>query len=263
MTNFLKLHSTYENKAVRILLKEFRKMSAKIPFDVLTKDNAESVIKLTINNEELNKALFKVHLTIGKSYGNMEARRFRREIKKWKPLPLFNEAFQRYLLKYYADFGGENITLLTDTYVQAVVSEIRKATFENETVIQMRDRIFKTVNSPNFYKWQALRIARTETTFAMNSAKQIAGEVSGLVMEKVWISVFDNRTRSYAKGDNFDHLEMNGKTVLLNEYFNVGGEKMAFPGDKSSASAGNIINCRCTWNARARRDANGNLIFTD
>lgn len=255
--NFLKLHSTYENKAVRILLKEFRRMSGKIPFDALTKDNAESVIKLTINNEELNKALFKVHLTIGKSYGNMEARRFRREIKRWKPLPLFNEAFQLFLLNYYKEFGGENITLLTETYVQAVVSEIRKATFENETVIQMRDRIFKTVNKPNFYKWQALRIARTETTFAMNSAKQIAGEVSGLVMEKVWISVLDNRTRD-------DHAFMNGKTVLLNEMFDVEGEKLSFPGDKlNGASARQLINCRCTWNSRARRDANGDLIFTD
>ena len=256
MTNFLKLHSTYENKALRILLKEFRRMSAKIPFEALTKDNAENVIKITINNEELNKALFKVHLTIGKSYGNMEARRFRREIKKWKPLPLFNEAFQRYLLKYYADFGGENITLLTDTYVQAVVSEIRKATFENETVIQMRDRIFKTVNSPNFYKWQALRIARTETTFAMNSAKQIAGEVSGLVMEKVWIAAIDDRTRP-------EHIEANGKAVPLNEPFIVGGERLMYPGDKSSASAANLVNCRCTVGNRAKRDADGNLIWTD
>ena len=257
MTNWLKLHSTYENKAVRILLKEFRRMSGKIPFDALTKDNAESVIKLTINNEELNKALFKVHLTIGKSYGNMEARRFRREIKKWKPLPLFNEAFQLFLLKYYKEFGGENITLLTETYVQAVVSEIRKATSENETVIQMRDRIFKTVNKPDFYKWQALRIARTETTFAMNSAKQIAGEVSGLVMEKVWIAAVDSRTRQ-------EHLDANGKAVPLNEPFIVGGEKLMFPGDKlNGASAGNLVACRCTVGNRARRDANGDLIFTD
>ena len=232
-------------------------MSGKIPFEALTKDNAESVIKLTVNNEELNKALFKVHLTIGKSYGNMEASRFRREIKKWKPLPLFNEAFQLFLLNYYKEFGGENITLLTETYVQAVVTEIRKATFENETVIQMRDRIFRTVNKPNFYKWQALRIARTETTFAMNSAKQIAGEVSGLVMEKVWIAAVDSRTRQ-------EHLEANGKAVALNEPFIVGGEKLMFPGDKlNGASAGNLIACRCTFGNRARRDANGDLIFTD
>ena len=42
--NFLKLHATYENKALRILLKEFRKMSAKISFDALTKENAEAII---------------------------------------------------------------------------------------------------------------------------------------------------------------------------------------------------------------------------
>ena len=61
-------------------------------------------------------------------------------------MPLFNEAFQNFLLAYYAEFGGAEIKLLTDTFITAVVEEIRKATYENETVVQMRDRIYKTVN---------------------------------------------------------------------------------------------------------------------
>src|SRR5690606_18759814 len=132
---------------------------------------------------------------------------------------------QLFLINYYKEFGGKNIKLLTDTYVDAVVAEIKKATFENETIIQMRDRIFKTVNKPNFYKWQALRIARTETTFAMNQAAQISGEVSGIEMEKVWITAIDGRERD-------THREVNGKAVPLNGFFDVGGEKMAFPGDR-------------------------------
>ena len=73
--NFLKLHATYENKALRILLKEFRKMSAKISFDALTKENAEAIIPFAIDNKAMQEALFKVHYTIGKSYGNLEARK--------------------------------------------------------------------------------------------------------------------------------------------------------------------------------------------
>ena len=238
-------------------------MSGKISFDLITKDNAENIVRLTVNNAELEKAMFKVNLTIGLSYGNLEARKFRREIKKLKPLPLFSEAFQKYLLDFYKREGGDRITLVTETYVKEIVKEIEKATELNETVMQMRDRIFKAVNRPDYYKWQALRVARTETTFSMNAAKQIAGEVSGLVMEKVWIAVIDSRVR-----DN--HAYLNGKTVLQNEYFTVGGLKLKFPGDKEGDgnhsvrdSAKELINCRCTYGYRAKRDANGDLIFTD
>lgn len=255
--NFLKLHATYEKKALRILLKEFRKMSAKISFDALTKENAEAIIPFAIDNKAMQEALFKVHYTIGKSYVNLEARKLRQEVKKFKPLPLFNEAFQNFLLAYYAEFGGAEIKLLTATFITAIVEEIRKATYENETVVQMRDRIFKKVNSPNFYKWQALRIARTETTFAMNRAKLISGEVSGLTMEKYWIAKIDSRTRD-------QHAYMNGKKVGQNELFDVGGEKMLHPGDRlNGASGSNLVNCRCTFGYRAKRDSNGQLIWND
>lgn len=240
-----------------MLLKEFQALGKKIPYDILTPVNAEGVIGLTLNESGLEKALFKVHMTIGKSYGNLEARRYRKEIKKFKPLPLFNEAFQLFLIQYYKDFGGENISLLTDTYIKSVVQEIISSTAENETLIKMRNRIYKTVNSPTFYKWQALRIARTETTFAMNSAKQISGEVSGLTMEKVWVTAVDGRERE-------SHRQASGKSVLQKDFFIVGGEKMAFPGDRmNGASAGNLINCRCTFGYRAKRDAEGNLMWTD
>lgn len=240
-----------------MLLKEFQALGKRIPYAILTPDNAENVIGLAVTEAGLEKALFKIHLTIGKSYGNLEARRYRREIKKFKPLPLFNEAFQLFLINYYKEFGGESIKLLTETYIQSVVSEIIKGTVENETVIQMRNRIFRTVNKPDFYKWKALRIARTETTFAMNQAAQISGEVSGVVMEKVWITAIDGRERD-------SHRNASGEAVPLNGFFNVGGEKMAFPGDKlNGASAGNLVNCRCGSGNRAKRDANGELIFID
>lgn len=254
---FAKLHNTYERKALRMLLKEFQALGKKIPYEVLTPENAEGLIQLTLNEAGLEKALFKIYMVIGKSYGNLEARRYRkfREQKKFKPLPLFNEAFQLFIINYFKEFGGENITLLSETYIQAVVNEIIKGAAENETVVQMRDRIFKTVNKPNFYKWQALRIARTETTFAMNQAAQISGEVSGVVMEKVWITAIDGRERE-------SHRNVSGQAVPLDGFFDVGGEKMKFPGDRlNGASAGNLVNCRCASGNRAKRDANGELIF--
>lgn len=261
---FAKLHNTYERKALRMLLKEFQALGKKIPYEVLTPENAEAVIKLTLNEAGLEKALFKIHLTIGKSYGNLEARRYRkfREEKRFKPLPLFNEAFQLFLINYYKEEGGSQITLLTETYVTAVVEEMVKSKVENETIIQMRDRIFRTVNKPNFYKWQALRIARTETTFAMNSAAMVSSDVSGVVMEKVWYTYRDSRVRD-------THRAMEGKVLPTNELYTLpSGVKMRFPGDKSAIGrskdvASDLINCRCAISHRAKLDENGLFIFTD
>jgi len=257
---FLKLHNTYEKKALRILLKEFKRISRNLPIELLTPTNAETILNLAVNESELEKTLFKVHLTIGQSYGNLEARRYRkiiREQKKWKPLALFNTKFQDFLLKYYKKFGGEQIKLLSETYIETIVSAIKEATIENETVIQMRDRIYKAVNKPDFYRWQALRIARTETTFAMNSAKQISGEVSGVTMEKVWVTAVDGRERDA-------HRVANDKAVEQNAFFIVGGEKMLYPGDRANgASVRNLVNCRCSFGYRAKRDSEGNIIYND
>lgn len=259
-SSFIQHHNAYEAKALKILLKEFRKILKSINYNNLTFDNAEALITLNIKEGDLQKALYKVHYTIGKSYGNFIARQLRADNpiqeKKWKPLPLFSDAFQQFLIAFYLRNGGELIKTLTETLVAQVVREIRNSTYENETVIQMRDRIFKTVNKPNFYKWQAMRIARTETTFAMNSAKEIAGEVSGVVLEKIWLGKNDGRERP-------SHIAMNNKTVGQNEMFNVGGVQMKYPGDKENGTAAETINCRCTFGYKAKRDENGRLIFTD
>lgn len=258
--SYLFHHKTYENKALKLLLAEFRKLFKEIKFDNLTFENAEAVIILNLDVESLKKVLYRIHYTIGKDYGLSVARKLRKnnpvEVKKWKPLPFFSEAFQNFLLTYYIQYGGELIKIITETMASEVVREINNATFENETIPQMRDRIYKTVNKPNFYKWQALRIARTETSFAMNAASEIAGETSGIKLNKIWIGKNDGRERP-------SHIAMNNKKVGQNEMFNVGGVFMKYPGDRINGTAKETINCRCSFGYEAERDENGRLIFTD
>lgn len=261
MNDFSKLHATYERKAFIMLLRAFRDIGNSISFDALTPENAPTLVALAVNTDNVREALFRVHMTIGKSYGMREARALRKEmprtVKAWKPLPLFNTAFQKFLLSFYKTFGGERIKILSETYVKTVVDEIRKSTEQNERVEVMRDRIKKAVNKPDFYKWQALRIARTETTFAMNSAKEMAGEVSGATMEKIWIGKIDGRERA-------SHRAMNGTKVGQNEMFDVNGSKMKFPGDGTNgAGVEELANCRCTFGYVALRDANGEIIWND
>lgn len=263
---FIQLHRIYEVKNMQVILKEFRKIFKAINFDNLTPENARFVILLNLDTEGLEKALYRIYYTTGIKYGNIVSRQIRSdnpiEQKRFKPLPFFNTLFQQFLTDYFKAKGGENISLLTDTMVDEIQKVIVLSTELNETVEQMRDRIYKTVNKPDFYKWQAMRIARTETTFAMNKAKELSGQASGLIMEKVWLGKNDGRERP-------SHIAMNGKKVEQNAMFELSsGVKLKFPGDRDGIGRvkdmkKEVINCRCTYGYEAKRDENGRLFFVD
>lgn len=258
MNKFDKQHLIYERQFFQRLVKFFRETAKNINLGLLTLENAEVLIASTFGREVLEKILFNNQLSIGNSYGKKVGNGLNKAFgKNGFKYPLFSEKFQTDLINYYDEFGGEKIKLLNETYTKSVVSEIKKATELNETVSQMQRRIELAVNKPNFYKYQALRIARTETTFAMNSAKQVTGEVSGYIMEKVWSAKRDGRERP-------EHGAVDKVAVPQNGLFTVGGELMAFPSDGANgASAGNIVNCRCGYGYRGKRAADGKLIYVD
>lgn len=93
-----------------------------------------------------------------------------------------------------------------------------------------------------FTPFRSATVARTEThnaaTFgSIETARQAEQDV-GIVLLKEWLPTMDNRTRDA-------HRAMAGKDPIpLNEKFEVDGEMMDRPSDQS-ASAENVINCRC------------------
>ncbi|MDV3768136.1 hypothetical protein CMU26_01080 [Elizabethkingia anophelis] len=253
---FLTLHSNYEKKAFRMILKEFRKLLKGIPFDNITMENAKYVILLNINEENLRNVIQKVYLTIGLQYGRMVEKAIRKEEKAFRPYGLFSRAFQFFVYNFFRNEGGFMIRSLTETMATQVMNEMSKGLEQGETLKQMQERVRKTVNKPGFYRWQAMRIARTETTTAMNAAKEIAVDESGLVVEKVWV-------HGHPKQSRVDHLAMDGRTVAGNESFILpSGVEMKYPGDKSGG-ASETINCTCTFSYKPKRDENGRLIFKD
>lgn len=87
----------------------------------------------------------------------------------------------------------------------------------------------------------SIRIARTETTKVESSARMNVGKEAdkmGFKVYKKWIATEDERTRPA-------HQKADGQIVPLDEPFDVGGEKLMYPGD-DSGSGWNVINCRCT-----------------
>lgn len=265
---FITEHKKYNKKAISILFKEFRSQFKNIDTSRLSFNTQENFFYVfaNIDKEALQKTLYKIDYTIGVSHGRKFYARLKKEnpiqLKKWKPYPLFSEKFQEFLLDYYKRKGGELIVTLSRTMAEKVTQDIINATYEGESVAQMVDRMRRTINDPNYYDWQILRIANTETTFAMNAANHMTEEVSGLIMIKKWIGRNDGRERS-------SHVAKNGTSVGQNEYFKfANGVELRFPGDRdgkgSRKAIGNeTINCRCTMGYEPKRDENGRLIFTD
>ncbi|MHA7823682.1 hypothetical protein ACVVIH_13045 [Chryseobacterium arthrosphaerae] len=264
--SYVQHFNAYVAKALKMLIPEYRRQLKRIPFDNLTFNSSPVLIAANFDQESLREVLYKIHYTIGMAYGLYNAKLLRKENpiheKKWKPLPFFNEAFQNFLIQYYRDKGGELIVTLNRTMAERVIEDIISGSFENETIEQMRNRMMITVNDPDYYTWMCMRIARTETGFAMNAGKYIAGDVSGVLMEKVWIAKSGGNRRH-------EHQYMNGKTVGAKECFQLSGNvQLRFPCDRDGkgtrkAIGNQVINCSCTYGFRAKRGENGQLIFTD
>ena len=124
--------------------------------------------------------------------------------------------------------------------VRKLQSELTTGLLRGESIPNIAKRL---KNVAEGYLGDTVRIARTETTRVMNSAKQAVGEEGkrlGLTMYKKWVSAVDDRTRD-------EHVQADGQEVPIDEPFVVGAEEMLYPGDISlGASAWNVINCRCT-----------------
>lgn len=124
------------------------------------------------------------------------------------------------------------IDKLQPRVTQAVVNGILRG--EGYRLIAARLR-----NTTNMAYNDALRIARTEggrisSTMNYTASKEI--EAKGIDVKKQWVTTLDRRTRQ-------DHIELDGKTIGVDEYFEVSGHRALHPHGFHVASED--INCRC------------------
>jgi len=254
MIDWQKLQPLYERKAYRIVQKHVKSILNNIPVSNVSKGTFEYTIEANITEEQIYKMFVDIYTTIGLNYGN----KVNNELEKVKKANiLFNEYLLKQILLFLSNEGGVKITSVRDTLVADMIKSIKNTIGENATVIDLQNAIYALIRkSQTFYKWQALRIARTETTSASNFSAFETAKQSDLVLDKVWISVQDDRTRI----NPFDHLDMNNVKQELDKPFFVGGENIQFPGDTHS-SPGNVINCRCSIAFVPKRDKDGLVIL--
>lgn len=91
---------------------------------------------------------------------------------------------------------------------------------------------------------RATTIARTELAGAVNggslASTQIVAEATGTAYFKEWMTAPGALTPRHEDYDGLD-----GQTVGLEEFFDVGGDNLQYPGDPDG-DPGETINCRCT-----------------
>jgi uncharacterized protein with gpF-like domain len=237
-----KLRFRQEVQAYRIVRRNVIKIVNAIPFNNMSKLTYEALINSNVTEKQI-KDMYKEIYTI---LGNPQYKRIKRSIK------IVELDFETIIANWLNSNMGLRIVSVHQTLIDAIVAVIAKGYEDN---ISVADITRNLQNKFGWYKYQALRIARTETTTATNFATVVAAQNSDFVLEKTWISVQDNRTRR-PPNSIYDHLDMNGVKVGLNQPFFTSGENIMYPGDPN-ASAGNVINCRCKVVFTVKEDENG------
>jgi len=144
------------------------------------------------------------------------------------------------VLDFVRTKGGLRITSVMRTHYNDIELIARRAV---ETGIEQGlafDKVARLINSEyaNMAKWEALRIARTETVTASNYGEGLGAEQLPGNKVKVWISSFTPTSRD-------DHMAMDGVEVAPNEFFTLpDGTQLMYPGD-TDGPADQVINCRC------------------
>lgn len=260
-------HKKYEKRGLAIFRKRFRESASKIPFESLNLNNYELLITLNILEQDVRQAYFDLHLETGIRNGKKIGRAINKEIRQQKAYHIkdfepgpFENQYRQFLSQWLINNAGTRITSVKDELIEYLIKFIADGVESGKDIRTISRELQKHVLGRSFYRWQIERIVRTETTAAANLGAIQAGESSGIVWEKEWISSNDSRTRRRPQ-DEYDHLRLDGVRVPKDGFFEDVDARLQFPGDPS-APAGAVINCRCAVSVVPKRNADGEIVFT-
>ena len=256
--NWLRSREKYVKIGFRNFSRSIRISLQKIPWNDITSDNYEFIIKEFVTNKPIVDAYQDFYTSIGLTHGNKTGKAINLQQKNFNPFS-FADGFKKFIRNWIINNSGQKITSVRQSIIQELIKVFADGLERNDSIEKVASDIRKTVNNGDFYRWQALRIARTEATGAANLGTIKASEESGVELTKEWISAIDKRTRRNPKSE-FDHVDMDGVVVDEKQPFNVNGDLIQFPGDPNG-EPGNIINCRCTIAMLIKRDSEGRIVF--
>ncbi len=158
-----------------------------------------------------------------------------------------NLKFDQFIEKYIKEKTGTQVKEIGQTNQKTVQKILKEWTHEAITAGDSLPELSKYLEAEfeDLTPGRARTIARTEVSLASNNGALEAAkalQVPGLYKE--WVTANDDRVRD-GDGEIANHAAMNGVSVPLDEKFTVPPDAdMDGPGD-STASADQVINCRC------------------
>jgi hypothetical protein len=222
---------------------------------------AKGQIDLQVFNEKIEPVLTDLHVTAGLFFANKGLREINKAVRSAKTKATsfgFNDEWAEDIIGYFKMHLLEKavwpVSETTRDQILAVLEEGQREGWGY-------DKIANALKDPEMLLWRARMIVRTETLLATDIGRKLAADKSDYETGKEWISAHDARTRH-------GHRDVDGQIVGQEEKFAVtlykgnipvAVEMMTGPGD-INASAGNIINCRCTAALAPMRDDRGKLI---
>lgn len=223
----------------RYIKKYYRKLNASILKDLKPLiDQLE--LGLINRNFELDINVYndvnELYIEVGSYFAKLTKRKFQEVLGKKLD---DNLLYAQLMDDYFNEQVAELIVNVDDEIKRQIRAIIELKIAEGESVQVAAKSIIKQIKLIS--KKRALVIARTEIIKANNMGSFFAAESTGVDFDKYWITRFDSKTRD-------SHISANKQRVGKDEYFVVDGDRMLVPCDTSQgASAGNVINCRCTY----------------
>jgi HK97 family phage portal protein len=161
----------------------------------------------------------------------------------------FKEEFGSYVDNYFDNIKLKDLIIKVNDETKAmIISEIEFGTKEGLDINAITKNI-QGVYDNDMTQWRSERIARTETLRGMSFASHESQKKIDPTAKQKWLTTHDDRTRPTSPKGEFNHrnVDMLNGNIGLNDFFRVSNEKLQFPRDSSlGASAGNVINCRCS-----------------
>ncbi|WP_294892644.1 phage minor head protein [Sulfuricurvum sp. MLSB] len=245
---FLALHGKNERLLTRDIQKALRKDIRSLNLAIIDESNYEGVL-LYLNLKNFEQTLIDFYIKAGTQTGEIAKKDIAKQVKRVSPF--FSEVWRDFVIRQITPALASKVVTMKATLLTDLNKLITEYISLNLDIVDIASAITEFVNDPKFYKWQSLRIARTETTTAMNMAVNQVGADSDVLLDKEWISAGDGEVRE-------SHQLMDGTRVEQDEPF---GNGLMYPGDPNG-DASEVVNCRCTFLQIPKRDTQGNLIFT-
>jgi hypothetical protein len=237
-----KITIKYGSRFLSIISKDYRNAAKQV---------LEQDYNIQVNTQAYAYNLYKLYLTIGVDKTIEEHNKLVRTKAQQ------DEMIYEWLifLKGYADKTlADRITKIPETTKDEIRKIIESGMADGKGYKEIAKDI-RTESSGEFSKYRSLLIARTEGNNAVNAGAYIAARASGLVMNKSWLHAGHSKRENRPEHVRLSKLE----PIAMNDYYNVNGKQMLFPGDPAGG-AGENCNCRCICSYRPVRDALGNAI---